>query len=247
MSPHVYDRIGADYARGRRTDPRWMAPISRAVGDGTVVDVGAGTGSYEPEEATVLAVEPSRRMLAQRVGPIPAVQAVAEHLPLRERAADVALAVLTVHHWSDWRRGLAELRRTSRRQVVLAYETDLHAEFWLTREYVPEVAQLETARPSATEIADELGADAVSVLPVPWDFTDGVFPAHWRRPEAYLDAGVRRNCSALAQTDPTAVSRGIERLRGDLESGRWHERHSDLLSRDELDVGFRLVTRGRPE
>ncbi|WP_183657433.1 class I SAM-dependent methyltransferase [Prauserella isguenensis] len=223
-----------------------MAHISGAVGHGTVVDVGAGTGSYEPEGSTVLAVEPSRRMLAQRIGPVPAVQAVAEHLPLRDRAADVTLAVLTVHHWRDWRRGLAELRRTSHRQVVVAYETDLHAEFWLTRDYVPEVAELEASRPSATDIADELGADAVTVLPVPWDFADGVFPAHWRRPEGYLDAGVRRNCSALAQTDPTAVARGVERLREDLASGRWYERHSDLLTREELDVGFRLVTRGRP-
>ncbi|MBB3664306.1 SAM-dependent methyltransferase [Prauserella sediminis] len=212
--------------------------------DGAVVDVGAGAGSYEPDRSTVLAVEPSCRMLAQRAGAVPAVQAVAEQLPLRDRAADVTLAVLTVHHWRDWRRGLAELRRTSHRQVIVAYETRLHAEFWLTREYIPEIARLEASRPSATDIADELGADDVTALPVPWDFADGVFPAHWRRPEAYLDARVRRNCSALAQTDEAAVSRGIERLREDLASGRWHERHRDLLGRDELDVGFRLVTRG---
>ncbi|WP_253857260.1 class I SAM-dependent methyltransferase [Prauserella alba] len=221
-----------------------MARISQAVGDGALVDVGAGTGSYEPDRTTVLAVEPSRRMLAQRAGPAaPAVQAVAEQLPLRDDAADVTLAVLTVHHWGDWRRGLAELRRVSSRQVIVAYETRLHAEFWLTRDYIPEIARLEVSRPSATDIADELGAENVSVLPVPWDFTDGVFPAYWRRPEAYLDARVRWNCSALAQTDAAAVSRGVERLRRDLESGRWHERHRDLLGRDELDVGFRLVTR----
>ncbi|TNC22942.1 class I SAM-dependent methyltransferase [Amycolatopsis alkalitolerans] len=198
-----------------------MAAIAAALGGaGSVIDVGAGTGSYEPA-ATVLAAEPSRQMLGQRrPGAPPAVQAVAERLPLRDKAADVAMAVLTVHHWRDWRGGLAELRRVAHCQLVLAYDTRLHAEYWLTREYIPEIARLELARPSAGDIADELGADDVVALPVPWDFRDGVYPAYWRRPGAYLDPGVRRNCSALAQTDPAAVSRGIERLRRDLDSGR---------------------------
>jgi hypothetical protein len=112
------------------------------------------------------------------------------------------------------------------------------------REYIPEVAALESGRPSADDIADALQARSMSVLPVPWDFTDGVFPAYWRRPAAYLDEQVRRSCSALAQTDPRAVARGIDRLRGDLESGRWHERHQELLDADEFDAGFRLIVAG---
>ncbi|MBK1785224.1 class I SAM-dependent methyltransferase [Prauserella cavernicola] len=246
MATQVYDRIGRGYSHGRRTDPRWMAAITAALGDaGSVLDVGAGTGSYEPSASTVLAVEPSRGMLTQR-GPYlaPAVRAVAENLPVRDHAVDAAMAVLTVHHWTDWRQGLAELRRVADRQVVLAYDTRLHSEFWFTREYVPEIARLERSRPSAEDIATELGADDVAVLPVPWDFTDGVFPSFWRRPEAYLDERVRANCSALAQTDPAAVTRGIERLRRDLDSGRWRRRHADLLELDELDVGFRLITAG---
>jgi SAM-dependent methyltransferase len=240
----TYDRIGLTYSRGRRTDPRWMAEIQRALkGARTVVDVGAGTGSYEPE-STILAVEPSAAMIRQRqANAPPTVRGVAEHLPLRDRVAEVALAVLTVHHWSAWRRGIAELRRISERQVVLAYDKGFHMEFWLVREYIPEVADVERERPSADQIAEEMGADSMSVLPVPWDFEDAVFPAHWRRPEAYLDPLVRRNCSALAQSDPGAVERGLVRLRHDLETGRWQREHADLLVQEEIDAGFRLITR----
>lgn len=200
----LYDQIGTGYSFGRRTHPRWMAAVLTAVGDvGSVIDVGAGTGSYEPSGRTLLAVEPSASMVRQRApDACLAVRAVAEALPVRDHAADVALAVLTVHHWTDWRRGLAELRRVAPRQVVLAYEPRRHTEFWFVREYVPEIADLELTRPSATDIATKLAADSVTPLPVPWDFTDGVFPAYWRRPAAYLDPRVRRACSALAQTAP---------------------------------------------
>ncbi|WP_158852464.1 class I SAM-dependent methyltransferase [Saccharothrix deserti] len=220
-----------------------MAAILAALGDSrSIIDVGAGTGSYEPDDRTVLAIEPSVEMIRQRPhGTSPVVRAVAEALPVRDHAVDAALAVLTVHHWTDWRRGLAELRRVAPRQVVLAYDTRRHTEFWFVREYVPEIADLELTRPSAADIANELGADSVTQLPLPWDFTDGVFPAYWRRPAAYLDPRVRRACSALAQTDPDAVERGIRRLRKDLHSGRWHEQHQDLLNLDHWDAGFRLV------
>ena len=218
-------------------------PVLEALGDaGTVVDVGSGTGSYEPPGRRVAAVEPSVEMIRQRrPGAAPVVRAVAEALPFASATFDAALAVLTVHHWRDWRGGLAELRRVARRQVVLAYDTRLHNDFWLVREYVPEVASLEQSRPSAPEIAEALGASSMIELPVPWDFTDGVFPAYWRRPEAYLDPAVRRSCSALAQTAPAAVDRGMARLRADLESGRWHAEHADLLDRPEWDAGFRLI------
>ena len=238
-----YDEIGVGYALGRRTDPRWLTPVLDALGAArSVLDVGSGTGSYEPPSRHVVAVEPSAEMIRQRAsGAAPVVRAVAEALPFPAGTFDAALAVLTVHHWPDWRRGLDELRRVSRRQVVLAYDTALHNDFWLVREYVPEIASLERSRPSAPEIAAHLGAVSVLELPVPWDFTDGVFPAHWRRPAAYLDPAVRRACSALAQTPPDAVSRGMARLRADLGSGRWHAEHAGLLDLPEWDAGFRLI------
>ncbi|MET8997859.1 class I SAM-dependent methyltransferase [Amycolatopsis sp. NPDC004169] len=238
-----YDEIGIGYAAGRRTDPRWLAPVLAALGPAaSVLDVGSGTGSYEPPSRRVVAVEPSVAMIRQRPpGAAPVVRAVAEALPFASGAFDAALAVLTVHHWPDWRAGLDELRRVAGRRVVLAYDTARHSDFWFVREYVPEVASLERSRPSAPEIAEHLGAVSVVPLPVPWDFTDGVFPAYWRRPEAYLDPAVRRSCSALAQTSPEAVTRGIARLRADLESGRWQADHAELLDLPEWDAGFRLI------
>lgn len=243
MTP-VYDRIGVGYARGRRTDPRWMSVIQHAIGDAaTIVNVGAGTGSYESDRVR-LAVEPSVEMISQRAGRAPVVRAVAERLPLADRVADAATAILTVHHWSDWRRGLAELRRVSTRQVVLAFDTAINMRFWLVHEYIPAIADFEWTRPGAVAIAEELGADRVVPLPVPWDFTDGVMSAHWRRPAAYLDPAVRAACSGLVQIDQSAVDRGIAALRADLDSGRWAERHADLLAAEEYDAGFRLIIRG---
>lgn len=241
----LYDRIGRGYAVGRRTDPRWMSAILDALGTAeSVLDVGAGTGSYEPAGRCVLAVEPSPEMLRQRPpGAAFAVRGYAEALPVGDQAVQAALAVLTVHHWPDWRTGLAELRRVAAKQVVLAYDTRRHTEFWFVRDYVPEIAELELTRPSAEMIAEELGADTVTPLLVPWDFVDGVFPAHWRRPAAYLDPQVRQRCSALAQTEPAAVLRGVRRLGEDLDNGRWAQRNEDLLSLDSWDAGFRLITR----
>lgn len=242
----LYDEIGVDYALGRRTDPRWMKAILAALGEArSVLDVGAGTGSYEPEDRTVYAVEPSTEMVRQRPrSAAPVLRAVAEALPLRDGAVDAVLAVLTVHHWTDWRQGIAELRRVAPLRVVLAYDPRRHAEFWFVREYVPEIAALELTRPSADDIAHELDADSVTPLFVPWDFTDGVFPAYWRRPAAYLDPRVRHTCSALAQAPVDAVERGIRRLREDLAAGRWHERHHYLHDRNEWDAGFRLIMSG---
>jgi SAM-dependent methyltransferase len=237
-----YDQIGVGYARHRHTDPRWMAPIVAALdGASTIVNVGAGTGNYEPP-AVCLAVEPSSEMINQRpAGSAPVVRGVAEQLPVRH--VDATLAVLTVHHWSDWRAGLAELRRVSDRQVVLAYDTAFHAEFWLVRDYLPEIAGLEASRPSAPAIAEELDASSITVLPLPWDFADAVFPAYWRRPERYLDHASRPG-SALAETEPAAVDRAMLALRADLESGAWARRNSEVLAAEEYDAGFRLITRG---
>jgi SAM-dependent methyltransferase len=192
----------------------------------------------------VLAVEPSAEMIRQRrPDAAPVVRAVAERLPVRAGIADAAMAILTVHHWTDWRRGVAELRRIARRQVVLAFDMAVQRDFWLVRDYLPEVVALDTGRAGAVEIAGELGADSVVPLPLPWDFTDGVLPAHWRRPEAYFDPLVRQATSGLQQIDQRAVARGLAALREDLDSGRWAASNRELLTAEEYDAGFRLLVR----
>lgn len=209
----------------------------------SVVDVGAGTGSYEQGLPVVLAVEPSAVMIGQRPpGAAPAVRAVAERIPLRDGAVDVALAVLTVHHWPSVAAGLAELRRVAGRQVVLTFDPRATAAFWLVKEYVPAVAELDTGRtPPVEQVAELLGTTDVRPLPVPADMRDGVLAAHWNRPHAYLDPRVRACCSGLAQLDRSVVDAGMRRLRGDLDSGAWQRRHRDLLAAEEFDAGYRLV------
>jgi SAM-dependent methyltransferase len=246
----VYDAIGRGYVAHRRPDPRWAAVVAEHIGAAPgdiVVNVGAGTGSYEPESCAVLAVEPSTVMIGQRpAGAAPVVRASASALPLPSDCADVALAVLTVHHWDDWASGLAELGRVARRQVVLAIDFELHSDFWLLEDYLPEVGDhSRRCRPDSDAVAAAIGADRVIPLLVPRDMEDGVLGAYWCRPEAYLEASVRANASGLALADPAVVARGISALRSDLDSGAWQDRHADLLVADSIDLGYRLVVADR--
>jgi hypothetical protein len=242
----VYDQIGAGYASGRRADPRWEDAINAVLGEvERVVNVGAGSGSYEPSNRAVVAVEPSAVMVAQRpVGSAPVVAGVAERVPVRTRWADVAMTILSVHHWLDWKAGLVELRRLASRRVVFTYDPEFHADFWLIRDYMPEIGDFERSRvPPVAGMAEILGDDVVvSPVEVPWDCIDGVLPAHWRRPAAYLDPRVRACCSGLTQADPDVVERGVRSLAMDLASGAWHRRYADLLAADTFDAGFRIVT-----
>ncbi|WP_340539119.1 class I SAM-dependent methyltransferase [Nocardioides sp. GXZ039] len=238
-----YAALGDGYARRRRPDPRIAAAIAQALGDArSVVNVGAGAGSYEPTDRLVLAVEPSATMIGQRPpGAAPAVQAFAEDLPFDDRAFDVGLAVLTVHHWRDPGRGLTELRRVSRRQVVLTWDPVRISRMWLVADYLPEIATLEESLATLPEIAAALAPASVRPVPVPWDCTDGFLAANWRRPRAYLDHDVRAGASSIAALPRAVVERAMRRLRDDLDRGRWHARHRDLLARTSLDVGYRLV------
>ena len=241
----VYDRIGRAYTSTRRTDPRIAAAIGAALGDArTVVNVGAGAGAYEPPDRGVVAVEPSKAMIAQRpAGAAPCIQAVAENLPLRDRAFDASLAILTVHHWTNRSRGLAELRRVARRRVViLTWDPAADRDFWLTAEYFPEILELDLPRfPSPASIGEGLGRLRTIPVPVPHDCLDGFLGAFWRRPEAYLDHVVRDSISGFAQLDPEVVRRGVARLADDLRSGGWEARHGGLRQRESLDVGYRLI------
>lgn len=211
--------------------------ITSALGDaGSVVDVGAGTGSYEPADRFVVAVEPSAVMIAQRAAhAAPVVRAKAEALPFSDGAFDAAMAILTVHHWADRGAGYAELRRVARRCVVLTFEPALHREFWLVRDYLPDMPMPDM---TVAETADALDASEVVPVLVPADCTDAVMPAHWRRPHAYLDPAVQAANSGMAALD---ISAGMQRLADDLASGAWHRRYGDLLDRDTYDAGLRLV------
>jgi SAM-dependent methyltransferase len=241
-----YDRIGSVYARHRRPDPRVADQIDRALGDAaTVVNVGAGTGSYETRRRTVVAVEPSGVMIGQRpAGAAPAVRAVAEHLPFADRAFDAATAFLTVHHWSDVVAGLAEMARVAHRLVVFTFDPTVHRSFWLLEDYLPEANALPSANTMGPDaVAEAMGADRIEVVPIPADCIDGFNWAYWRRPRAYLDPEVRACISGLALLDDDLVNLRMKRLRADLEDGTWEKRHGHLRRLDSIDGGLRLVVR----
>ena len=241
----IYETIGVGYSVGRRPDPRWQEAIDSVIGDAKrVINIGAGTGSYEPSGRAVVAVEPSELMVSQRPKTAaPVVRAGAENVPIISSWADLAMTLLSLHHWRDWRVGISEMRRLAPRRLILTYDPELHASFWLLRDYLPEVAESERTRtPKLDEIADALGGDVeIITLEVPWDCVDGVLPAHWRRPVAYLDPQVRACSSGLAQANQRVVERAVKELTKDLDSGVWEERNKDLVELNSFDAGFRLV------
>jgi len=241
-SGQLYDTIGATYTVTRRTEPRIAEQVWAALGEAqTVLNVGAGTGSYEPSDRDVTAVEPSAVMRAQRpAGAAPCVAAAAESLPFEDQSFDAAMAFATIHHWRDPIAGLSEMRRVARRVVVFTSDFSNPDLFWLNRDYLPEFAGLLARRPSLTELTRATGARLEPVL-VPWDCADGFYEAYWRRPEAYLDEHVRRGISIWTRVGPDAEHRAVHGLRDDLASGRWAERNRDLVDLDAAELGLRLL------
>ena len=237
----LYDSIGHGYRGRRRQDPRIADSILRVLGgSSSVVNVGAGAGSYEPRDRKVVAVDPSMVMLGQR-GPhaAPAVRATAMDLPFCDESFDAALAILTIHHWADLSRGLQELRRAARQVVViLTFDTSVGG-FWLT-DYFPEIPEVDrSSMPSLSDIRQHLGNVAVIDVPIPHDCTDGFLGAYWRRPHAYLHADIRSAISVFSMIG--GLEQGLESLRRDLESGVWQRKYGHTLQQTELDLGYRLV------
>lgn len=236
-----YDVIGIDYADLRRPDPRIRALIEAALGSaGSVLNVGAGAGSYEPAGRQVTALEPSMRMIRQRpASAAPAVCGRAENLPFADRSFDAATAILTVHHWADRASGLAEMRRVTRGRIVLLTFDPAQRGGWLL-DYIPELAALDDAQmPRMADYEAWLGPAEISPVPIPHDCTDGFLYAYWRRPQAYLDARIRSAISSFWAIG--AVDDALARLARDLESGEWARRYAGLLRLDACDFGYRLV------
>jgi len=233
-----YDTIGKGYADKRRADPRITAQIVEALGDASsVVNVGAGAGSYEPTDRPVVAVERSMEMIRQRSVRTNVVQGDAMALPFADGTFDAAMAILTVHHWPDARAGLAEMQRGASRSVILTHTiTDL-GDFWLTRDYFPEIIAADLAR---FEPITSYDGEVVPV-PVPRDCTDGFLAAYWARPEASLDPDVRAAMSGFALLDGALIDERIARLNEDLTTGRWDERNGHLRELESIDLGYRLV------
>jgi SAM-dependent methyltransferase len=244
VSEALYDRLGVTYTTTRREDPRLAAAIHDALGDAvSVANVGAGAGAYEPADRRVVAIEPSQVMIAQRPpDAAPAIVASAEALPLADSSVDAAMAVLTDHHWADRAQGLREMRRVARRRaVVFQHDPQVADRFWLTRDYLPTFRRRLQGRVLA-EMMRPLGDDLdLRPVPIPYDCRDGFLAAHWRRPHAYLDPDVRAGISVFALLPEAEVAEAVARLRADLESGAWKRRNADILDRDELDLGFRVV------
>ena len=239
-----YDRIGLGYSATRRPDPRVERFITDALeGTLSVVNVGAGTGNYEPTDRAVVAVEPSPAMIRQRrTGASSVVRGTAEHLPFTKGAFDGAMAVLTVHHWTDFAAGLTELRRVATGPtVVLTFDHTVHSQQWIVTDYLPGMVEIDGDIPSPDEIALALGGGRVNVVPVPADCVDGFCHAFWARPDRYLDPAVQAGISGIARLPSETVAKAMARLRDDLSTGRWQDRHSELLKLTAIDAGYRLV------
>jgi SAM-dependent methyltransferase len=240
----LYDSIGGNYAQVRRPDRRIAAAIEVALGDAaSVANIGAGAGAYEPLDRDVIAIEPSTVMIRQRpAGAAPCLQGSAEALPLETASVDAAMAINSVHHWTDPERGFREMARVARTRVVLLTWVPDAAPFWLVEDYFPEIAvndrKVFPGAAALTAMLERLvGPVDIAPVLIPHDCTD-TYAAYWRRPEAYLDADIRSGMSAFARIDAAS---GLARLRADLASGRWVERNRHLLALEALDLGYRVV------
>jgi SAM-dependent methyltransferase len=242
-----YDAIGGGYAGTRREDPRIAARIHEALGQArTLVNVGAGTGSYEPGDRRVIAVEPSQVMIAQRPPwRAPAIRSGAYPLPLADASVDAAMAILSLHHWDDdQERGVQEMRRVARGPVViLTYDADVSARMWLMSDYLPEVADLDRRIfPTAETVAGWLDGDlSVSQVPIHRDTPDWMLGSFWAHPERVLDRRARNSTSGFARMAPEIVDRVAAEVERDLADGTWDARHGHLRTLDTYDAGLRLL------
>ncbi len=245
-APSHYDTIGQTYSRTRQEDPAIRTAIHKALGNArTVVNVGAGTGSYEPSDRYVLAIEPSDVMALQRpVGLAPAIRASAEELPLRDKSVDAAMAILSLHHWDDCERGLRELRRVARGPVVLlTYDAVVSGQMWLMADYAPEIATTDRKNfPDPKQLGEWLGGEVIiETIPIHRDCADWMLGSFWAHPERVLDPVARAGTSGFSRLSPDVMDRIVSEVSRDLRSGEWDKRHGHLHQLEEYDAGLRLV------
>ena len=241
----IYNTIGIDYTNTRRPDPRLAGLIHAQIDQQkTILNIGAGTGSYEPDYKSVVALEPSLRMISQRpAGAAPCIGGEVENLPFADDSFDGALALLTLHHWRDISQGLSELKRVVRERIVIhTWDPSATEDYWLINDYIPELFTFDSARfPKMHEIAEYFRAVEIIEVPIPHDCSDGFQGAYWRRPEAYLDDRVKNGISSFQQIHQTALAKGLAKLKADLDSGIWRKCYADLLGKEAIDLGYRLI------
>ncbi len=240
-----YDEIGGAYGRFRQPDPIIAAQIIEALGDAeTVLNVGAGTGSYEPTGRKVTAVEPSASMRAYRPASLAiAIDAVAEDLPFDDASFDASMATMTIHQWANLEKGLGEMRRVTTGTVVLLVCDPVPMKAYWLNDYIPEVRALEASRfPRIERIEAALGSRVwVKSVPVPLHCRDGFNEAYYGRPEAILDPQARRACSSWSFVPVRAVDRFVKHLSSDLASECWNESYGHLRVQPFFDGSLRLV------
>lgn len=239
----IYDKIGIDYAQKRQSDPRIASQIlEKLKGAKRIVNIGAGTGSYEPKHMDLIAIEPSQEMIKQRPeNAHKVIQGSAESLPLPDQSFSHALTILSMHHWKNRELAFKEINRVATDKFVAVSWNPESKPFWLTRDYFPEMIEVDRQIfPSVREL--ETNFDNVEVCPllIPEDCIDGFLAAYWKRPSAYLNKAVRQSISSFSKLDN--INTGLEKLEFDLETGSWHKTNRSILNKTTLDTGYIIIS-----
>ena len=248
MTSADYNFVGKNYSKLRKADPIINKYIVDALLNiDSIINVGAGTGSYEPKDKKITAIEPSSIMRNQRDinSNAEVFNAVAENLPFNSNSFDAAMAILSIHHWNDWKKGLQEMIRVSRYKLVLLTWIDIHIDFWLY-DYFPKIRNLDiNLFPSLEDLSNSLGNFEIITVPIPSTCQDGFLCAYWLRPDCYLNPSIRSAISTFSRMEERDLNSGLIKLSNDLRSGAWYEKYKHLLNLKEFDFGYRLIVHNK--
>jgi SAM-dependent methyltransferase len=239
----LYDAIGINYSVTRCTDPKIAKQLyAEFQGATRIVNIGAGTGSYEPDNVELVAVEPSSEMISQRKpGSHRVEKASAEKLPFDDGSFSHAITVNSMHHWKDRALAFSEINRVATERFVAITWDPSSEPFWLTRDYFPEIYEMDKRIfPDMKEFDGYFDQVKVRPLQIPSDCQDGLLAAFWKRPEAYLSSKVRQSISPFAKIEN--LSEGLRKLEDDLATGAWAKNNHAILSQSSLDVGYKIIS-----